>query len=243
MNYQYKKIVFTVLDKATELPIYRAFVKTDIELKTTNGQGLLIMDKVRENWWEYEAKHSFYFTSTDSVFVNNDTTLVIYLTQKEANVSFNVSASNGPIDNAKIAIELKKENTNQDGNAVFEDLPARKEYIFSIEKEGYLPLLDTFYLETDTTISVSMKLATNSDKYKLSDEISIYPNPADDIVFINNTSDSSFLELINSDGKVLFSRKLEKDSSKLDVSDLIPGLYYIRIKNITTSKSYKIVVK
>jgi len=243
LNYQYKRIVITVLDKTTEDPIYRAFVKTDIELKTTNGQGLLIMEKVRDNWWNYEAKHSFYFTQTDSVFVNKDTTLVVYLTQKEADVSFNVSASGGPIDNAKIAIELKKENTNQDGNAVFEDLPSRKEYIFSIEKEGYFPLLDTFYLETDTTISVEMQLTTNAAYDNAERTISIYPNPANDFIYIENNRNPSTLELINLDGKILRKKRLPSGSTTLNVSAIQKGYYLLRIVNKAGVESHKIIIQ
>lgn len=69
----------------------------------------------------------------------------------------------------------------------------------------------------------------------------IAPNPAKD--FIEIFSNSSILNhpfsLINQEGSVLKEGVLKEGSTKLDVSDLVPGAYIIKLTN--SEESYKII--
>jgi hypothetical protein len=60
----------------------------------------------------------------------------------------------------------------------------------------------------------------------LSNRISIYPNPADDFITIEGVSEKTEFAIIDLTGKVI-CEKLVKDS-KIDVSDLGKGLYFIQ---------------
>jgi len=61
-------------------------------------------------------------------------------------------------------------------------------------------------------------------------EIRIYPNPAKDTVHIQSPNNSLWLEMRNSEGKVVLKSRI-RSNSDFDVSDLPNGRYFISIKD------------
>jgi hypothetical protein len=56
-----------------------------------------------------------------------------------------------------------------------------------------------------------------------------YPNPAEGIVYIENTETSTYIRLYNIEGRVLFERSLEPGtpSTEVDLTSLAPGIYLL----------------
>jgi hypothetical protein len=63
-----------------------------------------------------------------------------------------------------------------------------------------------------------------------SSEIRIYPNPAKDTVHIQSPNKSLWLEMRNSEGKLVLKSRI-RSHSDLDVSALPNGRYFISIKD------------
>jgi hypothetical protein len=60
-------------------------------------------------------------------------------------------------------------------------------------------------------------------------ELVIYPNPANDKVYIKGVEDSEYeFQLVSTDGHV---RKSWRNSSTLDVHDVLPGLYFLKFSS------------
>jgi hypothetical protein len=76
-------------------------------------------------------------------------------------------------------------------------------------------------------LSVNPTLAANP--------VSLYPNPTTGLVYINDPQNSiSEIELYNSLGQVV----LKSHSAKIDVSDFLPGIYFLKI----TTRDDKIIL-
>ncbi|MCF8368377.1 MAG: T9SS type A sorting domain-containing protein [Bacteroidales bacterium] len=60
-------------------------------------------------------------------------------------------------------------------------------------------------------------------------EISIYPNPVIQSIFINN-AEGYIIELLNSLGKKLLTIKVSKEKQQIDLNEIRPGLYFMKFQ-------------
>ncbi len=92
----------------------------------------------------------------------------------------------------------------------------------------------TFELTVDSTLSV--------DEFDVENQISIYPNPANDIITIDrkvNTLEK--IEVYNILGARVHTQTLDKLSNTINVANLSSGVYFISFENRSNSKSYKFI--
>ncbi len=72
---------------------------------------------------------------------------------------------------------------------------------------------------------------------KLNDALSIFPNPAKDVLIISydlinsEKSATSNLDIVNSLGQFVLNVSLKEISTSIDISNLKPGLYFARVSN------------
>lgn len=72
--------------------------------------------------------------------------------------------------------------------------------------------------------------------------ISIYPNPAHDLIYIDTGSDERFdLKLLGLDGKLLKASSLSSPHTTFDISDLPEGLYIVKLQSNLQTATQKIV--
>lgn len=84
---------------------------------------------------------------------------------------------------------------------------------------------------------------TSMDEAEISGEISIFPNPAVEIINVqfNKPQDKTTIELYTIDGKLVLNRMLYSETlSSIDMSGYATGTYILKIKNKNT-KSFQIV--
>ncbi len=75
-----------------------------------------------------------------------------------------------------------------------------------------------------TTLTENCNLNTDTENLK---EITFYPNPTKDILFIENSSEIESLQLFNVNGKLLKSWK-GIQLEKISLSDLTRGIYFVK---------------
>jgi hypothetical protein len=78
--------------------------------------------------------------------------------------------------------------------------------------------------------------------------INVYPNPTDGIVnveFQQSFSDQAVIKVINSNGKVIYTARLDSIEKKkiIDLSDEPKGVYYLIITNSIINSFQKIILK
>ncbi len=77
---------------------------------------------------------------------------------------------------------------------------------------------------------------------KKADLIKIYPNPAEDFVYINSKTTGE-INLIDFQGKILFNGKLKTGTQKIKLNGLQAGIYFLKIKTQKEAEIYKIIKK
>jgi hypothetical protein len=106
------------------------------------------------------------------------------------------------------------------------------------------------YVVTDITASATNYTTTNTISYtktlycgvlpnevnetKISDNISVYPNPASDrinIIFRDRIADATNVEIFDTFGRMVLLENISNNVNNIDVSGLTKGMYLIKIKN------------
>ncbi len=85
---------------------------------------------------------------------------------------------------------------------------------------------------------------TGIENVELNSALRVYPNPASDFISIENTSKETILaiEILSIDGQLV--AKLEEDNlSRINITELSPGVYYLRIETENGIAIKKIIKK
>ena len=110
--------------------------------------------------------------------------------------------------------------------------------------EGEEMLTLTASLDSDPTISTTFSTEVftpvNISQIK-NPELEIYPNPASDILMINHEVKGR-IELISSQGKVMFSKEAPGSIQQVDVSEYPSGIYLLRFTDKHRIESKKILI-
>ena len=86
------------------------------------------------------------------------------------------------------------------------------------------------------TIEVSLCLSLNNQSEK---EIKAFPNPARDFVVLENLQFGNKIQLMDLNGKILFSEVVVDVKKSIDVSNFARGVYFICIENDSIFKTIK----
>ncbi len=88
-----------------------------------------------------------------------------------------------------------------------------------------------YYKKSDVTWGTELNITAISEVDQIKN-ISFYPNPANDIIYLNfeNSNYSNYcINIYNIEGRLLKSEKVEATDLKLEVSDLPGGIYFMKI--------------
>lgn len=77
---------------------------------------------------------------------------------------------------------------------------------------------------------------------KLSSQIHIFPNPASEIVHINNIPENATLRIIDLTGKVMYEQKGLNSFESVNISGFTNGVYLVQIKNKGSISNKKLIV-
>jgi hypothetical protein len=153
------------------------------------------------------------------------------LTPIRANVAFSFSDMNGPVSTVKVTL-YGSQYTNSDGNAFFFSLPARENYSWLAEKMGYYTLQDNFFLDTDTTLQITMELATSVQKKTGDTRYLVYPNPAADYLIIDKEfplANPAKIDLVNVAGISVYAAQDVTLPYMLNLKGINTGIYFLKI--------------
>jgi hypothetical protein len=99
------------------------------------------------------------------------------------------------------------------------------------------------YIGVDQTGSIDFVEYSTSFTASLDDtlnnNIHIYPNPAQDFVYIDNANIDDNVNVFNVVGKRVMSFKIETENQAVDITDLKSGIYFLRLNNGQATKLLK----
>jgi len=239
----YREGELTILDKEDDSPIYQAMVTTlQGEAGLTNEEGKILLKKIPPGWWSFLVEHDDYFSNKDSLFITSETIAAnIKLFRNKANIILIISDENGPVPNARIEFNSWSAKSNIDGMAWFYFLTNLQEYSYSIETDNHETVVGSLYLERDSTVNIELSLVSAASQIS-GGNFQVYPNPAFDKLYIELDKSQGELSLLQPDGKIIGNQKVFSTSNIMDVSDLVPGLYYLKFKSGNTIHIEKIVI-
>jgi len=99
-----------------------------------------------------------------------------------------------------------------------------------------------FVHEGDTTGGGGGTTSLNQNEINLS-EVSIYPNPATDVLNIQNLKENSEIAVYNLIGELLIKQKSNNQNINLNISDLASGVYFLKTDNVIKGKEILRFVK
>jgi hypothetical protein len=79
-----------------------------------------------------------------------------------------------------------------------------------------------------------------SDRYSMANDI--YPNPAYGNIQVNCKQDAE-ITIFSTNGSIEMKTRIGAPGADLDITNLNPGIYFVRIKETTGSTVLKLVVK
>ncbi len=87
---------------------------------------------------------------------------------------------------------------------------------------------------------------TGVDELLSATNITMYPNPASDFLTIDINrykNELIALEMYNMMGKLVYNQDITSRNTKINVSEMAQGIYFINLKNGEAEKSHKIIIK
>jgi len=151
---------FKVIDRPSGDPVIGARVFYGDVGAVTDDEGVAIIQDFREEHFIYKVEHDTYFTLEDSLMLVPGDTLTVQLTRVFANIDFYVTDKDGPLSNQAIKMSGLSKKTGEDGLASYMNIPGRKIYHYSVERDCYLPVFDSLFLEIDTTVHIMLESDT-----------------------------------------------------------------------------------
>jgi hypothetical protein len=90
----------------------------------------------------------------------------------------------------------------------------------------------------DYTIELNCLLGNSSET---NDTFALYPNPVDDLLYINSEELIKSISLKNMLGQTLYELKVASFDSSIDVSNLNKGTYFLNLKTEYKNSVKKII--
>lgn len=125
--------------------------------------------------------------------------------------------------------------------------------IFGLGTETTIDMLEIFWpsglVDTLTNVTANQALnviegSTLSINEENAESFSVFPNPASDYMMISTTISTPYtVTVFDSLGKEVFVQKEQNGQTKLDVSSLASGLFFLEIRTATTKTVQKVVIQ
>lgn len=113
-----------------------------------------------------------------------------------------------------------------------------------LKSNNYTYIINNFYeskqliLKNDLGDSIIYEYAMLSTEESHLNNISIYPNPVSDIIYLNNLKTNSIVKILDTSGKLILYKKLSGNS--IDLKSLPKGIYILHVDG---EKSLKFIKK
>lgn len=167
---------------------------------------------------------------SDFTINSSNLTLKDTLNQQTYALTFEIKHSNSGIAGANVILNgYNSQVTNDQGLAVFSTVGFAKGLSFEVQKEGYEPYFGTSDVTSNKTIEVILTL-TDVDK-PLTNNLSVYPNPVSDNLFVKSDSQIETIQIISITGSIVIEKQVFSEQIvNIPVNSLSKGTYITRIK-------------
>lgn len=100
---------------------------------------------------------------------------------------------------------------------------------------------DGTYVQKDTFTYISCYPSTLSNEDFAINKLKVYPNPVNDVLNISFDNEITAVSIINLLGQEVLTKAINATEGKIDVSDLTPGTYLVKVTSNNEGKILKII--
>jgi len=218
-----------------------ATVEMNGEEQTTGSNGT-VNYSVHKGNYTCRVNMSGYKEDVNDVTIDQDQTLNVTLL-KYYDVTFTVLAdsSDSPISGATVTVDGTDHTTDSNGEATTTLVSGT--YDYTVTADGYKDASGSINVTGNTGTNIRLE-ADISGIDMLSDQLRVYPNPADEELIIEFTGSGKMqYELLDMTGKTVQRGSLPQQTNKLDVSTHASGIYFIRVRNDKQYVNYKLIIE
>ncbi len=179
------------------------------------------------------TKDGYTFTKDTYNFSNvteNKTDVNFVATAVTYTVQFNIKSEGKAVDNCTIKFNSKDYTTNADGLVTINDLKPG-DYSYTVTANGYKEQNgDIKVINKDIVKSIVLIKDDKVLGLDLldSNNYSLYPNPAKDIITLKSNSTISRVTIVSISGAVVKTNVDECNEAHINISDIKPGIYILR---------------
>ncbi len=145
-----------VIQNGSNEPVPGATVLHNSKSLFTDDNGISRIQNLQDDSLTCCISKDGYFTETISVPLIPGETASVKMTPLRAKVNFVLTNSDNPVSGVNILLNTVEAITNENGQADFTNLESRNEYKFEINSICHEKTNGTFFLETDTTIRLTL---------------------------------------------------------------------------------------
>lgn len=150
-----------------------------------------------------------------------------YNTLPEKEIVFTVNHAEAPIEGAQVDFLSTSLTTNMQGEAIFSAVSPTLEMPFSVSYNGYVDSIGN--VNGFTTDEVMVNLLPNSLPSDKKLDISIYPNPAKDVVMINTDVLVNQVQVYTVAGIPVLNLYPVAKTVTLPIQRFAPGIYFVKV--------------
>jgi len=208
----------------------------------TDSSGKARFELPRGNFVLYAARKG-YSSVEKEIAVEDSMNLPLQLLRLHQ-LAFTVKgAGEKPVEGAGIHIDTFALQTDTSGQACVR--LTRGRYTYSIAAEGYNDYQSGITLEHDRSLEIVLEASSSSLEDDLRHGVTIFPNPADQVLRIRNDTHHRYLQMkiLDLTGKVVYEGFLRTTITEIDLANYSEGFYLIQIGNRQDRLTRKIILQ
>lgn len=223
-------VPFKVIDGGTMAPLPTANVKIGSLQKSVNSNGITMFNLI-EGDYEFTATAPIYNPINNQAFTvaNADTVTIQMSSAPLRTIDFMVvdSITSLPISGAVITINANSQTTNASGNATFNLYDGN--YTCAVNANDYTG--KTAQINVNGNALHTIQLVSNVGiKNITAVEVNIYPNPANDQLFVKASDVIKQLKIVDLQGKTIYEKTYSTKNINLQLSQIDNGTYFIYLQ-------------
>lgn len=192
-------------------------------------------------WYKRDQPNAMYLETPFTTTISNPASIGFYDLDISGDGLKDIILSSGTSGTSSDLVWYKNNGNGSYSGENIVDTEQNQPYKFTIDdfdNDGDLDIATIAYGDARINIFNNQKIVLGVDDYSL-ENISIYPNPATDKLYINSSNTEVFeVTIINMLGKKLIEEVVNANAS-IDVSHLSFGLYFMRFKDL--NYTYKFI--
>ncbi len=213
-----------------------------IKFTNSNGQVTFVGVLPTDEGLSYSYLKNGYISRSLTINeIVSDTTIVDTLSIIRYNVLVEVvDTSNTPIIGAQVVLSGSSVNTNVQGQAIFSNVVPQSGISLRVTKTGYFEHNSSVsVVDADIRRVVVLTIDPTTSPINQDQNFLIYPNPSDGNFFIQVSGIFS-AEIYDISGRIIISKEELFEKHQFDITSKPAGIYFIKVTQKGTSKTFKI---